>query len=440
LNLLTIGINHQIAPLEIREKVALTPEVISDAMKDLRSYLNQDEENNPSEVAILSTCNRTEIYCAANDHHIHDQQIQEKTIDWLSAQRRMNKSELTPYIQTEISSAAVRHVFRVGCGLDSMVLGETQILGQMKQAVAQAQQAGSIGTYLNQLFNKTFAVAKEVRGTTEISTHAISMASAAVRLSHRVLGAIDQQRILFIGAGEMINLCAAHFSGKSPKQITIANRTFERGEELARMIRDQGHPCESIALSEVPQRLAQFDIVVSCTASSLPIIGLGMVNTALKNRRHQPMVMIDLAVPRDIEPEISKLRDVYLYTVDDLGKVVKEGMEYRTNAVKSAEEIINLQVKNFMHWLAQRSSVPFITSLKQRSEELQRVEIEKAKKRLNRGEDPADVMTELARGLANKFMHGSLHSLHHVDDDSVDDYQKVLTKIFMTESKRGGSC
>jgi glutamyl-tRNA reductase len=206
------------------------------------------------------------------------------------------------------------------------------------------------------------------------------------------------------------------------------------------MIRDQGHPCESIALSEVPQRLAQFDIVVSCTASSLPIIGLGMVNTALKNRRHQPMVMIDLAVPRDIEPEISKLRDVYLYTVDDLGKVVKEGMEYRTNAVKSAEEIINLQVKNFMHWLAQRSSVPFITSLKQRSEELQRVEIEKAKKRLNRGEDPADVMTELARGLANKFMHGSLHSLHHVDDDSVDDYQKMLTKIFMTESKRGGSC
>jgi glutamyl-tRNA reductase len=206
------------------------------------------------------------------------------------------------------------------------------------------------------------------------------------------------------------------------------------------MIRDQGHPCESIALSEVPQRLAQFDIVVSCTASSLPIIGLGMVNTALKNRRHQPMVMIDLAVPRDIEPEISKLRDVYLYTVDDLGKVVKEGMEFRTNAVKSAEEIINLQVKNFMHWLAQRSSVPFITSLKQRSEELQRVEIEKAKKRLNRGEDPADVMTELARGLANKFMHGSLHSLHHVDDESVDDYQKVLTKIFMTESKRGGSC
>jgi glutamyl-tRNA reductase len=165
-----------------------------------------------------------------------------------------------------------------------------------------------------------------------------------------------------------------------------------------------------------------------------------MVNTALKNRRHQPMVMIDLAVPRDIEPEISKLRDVYLYTVDDLGKVVKEGMEFRTNAVKSAEEIINLQVKNFMHWLAQRSSVPFITSLKQRSEELQRVEIEKAKKRLNRGEDPADVMTELARGLANKFMHGSLHSLHHVDDESVDDYQKVLTKIFMTESKRGGSC
>jgi len=435
LNLLTIGINHQNASLDLREKVAFGPETLSDALIDLQKYLQT--QNHQSEVAILSTCNRTEIYCAANDSLLLPPEVESKTIDWLSQQHSIDAYEIKEFVQTSIASDAVRHVFRVGCGLDSMVLGETQILGQMKQAVQTAKQAGSMGTCLNQLFNKTFSVAKEVRTTTEISAHAVSMASAALRLSSRVLGDVSQQRVLFIGAGEMIQLCAAHFLGKKPRSITIANRTIERGESLAKYISDQGHPCDSIALSEVPQQLSQFDIVVSCTASSLPIIGLGMVNTALKKRKYSPMVMIDLAVPRDIEPEISKLRDVYLYTVDDLGDVVREGIGYRTNAIKSAEDIIDTQVKNFMHWLQHRSALPLIASLKQRSEDFQSIELEKAKRKIQRGEDPFEVMTELARALSNKFLHGSLHTLNHAEEYSIDECQKIVSKIFMSTGRKG---
>lgn len=436
MNLYSIGINHQTASVDLRERVAIGPEVLPDALNDLRLYLNQQSQNH-SEVAILSTCNRTEIYCAANDSLLIPEEVERKTIDWLSQQHGMGAGEIKDVIKTSIASDAVRHVFRVGCGLDSMVLGETQILGQMKQAVQTAQQAGSIGTCLNQLFNKTFSVAKEVRTNTEISTHAVSMASAALRLSSRILGEISQQRILFIGAGEMIHLCAVYFLGKKPKSITIANRTLERGEGLAQYIREQGFDCESIPLSDVPLLLSEFDIVVSCTASSLPIIGLGMVNTALKKRKYSPVVMIDLAVPRDIEPEISNLRDVYLYTVDDLGDVVREGVNYRSNAIKSAEEIIDLQVKNFMQWLQHRAAVPLITSLKQKSEDFQSIELDKAKRKIMRGEDPLEVMTELARALSNKFLHGSLHTLNHAEEFSIDECQKIVSKIFMTTGRRG---
>ncbi len=437
LNLLTIGIQHQVAPVHVREKVAFSESDLADALVDLRQYLNQSSLQSNSEVAILSTCNRTEIYCAANDQFVTPEQLQTKTIDWLSSAHGIAKTEIADFVKTSVASDAVRHVFRVGCGLDSMVLGETQILGQIKKAVHTAQQTGSIGTYLNQLFHRTFAVAKDVRTNTQISTHAVSMASAAVRLSERVLGDIAKQRILFIGAGDMIHLCALYFVGKNPRSIAIANRTIERGEGLAKYITEQGYACDSIALSDVTEKISQYDIVISCTASSLPIIGLGMVNTALKKRKFSPMVMIDLAVPRDIEPEISKLRDVYLYTVDDLGELVKEGNHLRLNAVKSAEEIIDVQVKNLMQWFSQRSSVPLINSLKQRSEELQLIELEKAKRKILRGEDPLEVMAELARALSNKFLHGSLHTLNHAEEFSIDECQKIVSKIFMSTGRKG---
>lgn len=436
MNLISIGINHHIAPLEVREKVALVPEIMPDALQDLQKYLSQSQAKDKSEVAILSTCNRTEIYCAANDQIITDQQVTDKTIDWLSQQKGFQADELTPYLNTSIASEAVRHVFRVGCGLDSMVLGETQILGQMKQAVQTAKQVGSMGTYLNQLFNKTFSVAKEVRTNTEINMHAISLASAALRLSTLVLGDVAEQRILFIGAGEMIQLCAAHFAAKNPKSITIANRSLERGELLAGYLRDQGRVSESIQLVELPSKLHQFDIVISCTASSLPIIGMGMVKTALKKRIRKPLVMIDLAVPRDIESEVSSLPDVYLYTVDNLGEVVKEGLGHRLSAVKSAEQIIDQQVSQFMQWLSQRAAVPLITSIKERSEAFQKLELEKAQKRLARGENPQEVMAELARALANKFLHGSFHLLHHQDEETFKDSERMLSQIYMMDHFR----
>ncbi len=436
MNLISIGINHHIAPLEVREKVALVPEIMPDALQDLQKYLSQSQAKDKSEVAILSTCNRTEIYCAANDQIITDQQVTDKTIDWLSQQKGFQSDELTPYLNTSIASDAVRHVFRVGCGLDSMVLGETQILGQMKQAVQTAKQVGSMGTYLNQLFNKTFSVAKEVRTNTEINMHAISLASAALRLSTLVLGDVAEQRILFIGAGEMIQLCAAHFAAKNPKSITIANRSLERGELLAGYLRDQGRVSESIQLVELPSKLHQFDIVISCTASSLPIIGMGMVKTALKKRTRKPLVMIDLAVPRDIESEVSSLPDVYLYTVDNLGEVVKEGLGHRLSAVKSAEQIIDQQVSQFMQWLSQRAAVPLITSIKERSEAFQKLELEKAQKRLARGENPQEVMAELARALANKFLHGSFHLLHHQDEETFKDSERMLSQIYMMDHFR----
>ena len=436
MNLISIGINHHIAPLEVREKVALVPEIMPDALQDLQKYLSQSQAKDKSEVAILSTCNRTEIYCAANDQIITDQQVTDKTIDWLSQQKGFQADELTPYLNTSIASDAVRHVFRVGCGLDSMVLGETQILGQMKQAVQTAKQVGSMGTYLNQLFNKTFSVAKEVRTNTEINMHAISLASAALRLSTLVLGDVAEQRILFIGAGEMIQLCAAHFAAKNPKSITIANRSLERGELLAGYLRDQGRVSESIQLVELPSKLHQFDIVISCTASSLPIIGMGMVKTALKKRTRKPLVMIDLAVPRDIESEVSSLPDVYLYTVDNLGEVVKEGLGHRLSAVKSAEQIIDQQVSQFMQWLSQRAAVPLITSIKERSEAFQKLELEKAQKRLARGENPQEVMAELARALANKFLHGSFHLLHHQDEETFKDSERMLSQIYMMDHFR----
>ena len=436
MNLIALGINHHIAPIEVREKVALVPEMMPDALQDLQKYLRQSHQDTQSEVAILSTCNRTEIYCAANDQFLSNQQVTAKTIDWLSQQKGLHTSELSPYLNTSIASDAVRHVFRVGCGLDSMVLGETQILGQMKQAVQTAQGVGSMGTYLNQLFSKTFLVAKEVRTHTEISTHAISLASAAIRLSSAVLGDISKQKILFIGAGEMIQLCAAHFASKNPQSITIANRSLERGELLASYLRDQGRNCDSIPLGDLPTQLHQFDIVISCTASSLPIIGLGMVKTAVNQRLRKPLVMIDLAVPRDIEAEVRSLPDVYLYTIDDLGQVAKEGMDHRLNAVKSAEQIIDHQVSQFMQWLSQRAAVPLITSIKERSEAFQKIELEKAHKKLLKGENPQEVMAELARALANKFLHGSFHLLHHQEAMALKDSEKMLSKIFMMENAR----
>jgi len=429
MQLLTLGINHHTAPIEVRERVAFGPEVISSALHDFRSFIGSKAPMHYTEATILSTCNRTEIYCACNENP-QIEVLQNASIQWLSGTQGVAQEDLEPHIYSLPQSQAVRHAFRVASGLDSMVLGETQILGQMKDAVRHADEVGALGTYLNQLFQKSFAVAKEVRGTTAIGASSISMAAAAVRLAERVFGDISSQKILFIGAGEMIQLCSVHFAAKHPKHVGVANRTLERGQDLADTLSIQGLDTESIRLSDLPTHLAEFDIVISCTASSLPIIGLGMVENAVKKRRRKPIVMIDLAVPRDIESEVARLNDVYLYTVDDLGEIVKSGLGNRQAAVGQAEAIIETRVAHFMHWLETRDQVPLIQELRQKGNQLQQIELERAKKRLLKGENPQEVLDALAQGLTNKFLHGSLHALQHLQGPERETLIKLLPELF----------
>lgn len=411
----TLGINHHSAPLAIRERVAFNAEKLHQALADLT-------HNHPvKEVAILSTCNRTEIYCAAETPDV--------VIDWLAQYHQVERSEILPYLYTHDQPAAIRHAFRVASGLDSMVIGEPQILGQMKDAVRVAEESGTLGTQLHKLFQRSFSVAKEVRSTTAIGANIVSMAAAGVHLAERIFESIDTQRILFIGAGEMIELCAAHFCARQPKQVTIANRTIERGRALAERFNGT-----AIRLDELGEHLAQHDIVVSCTASPLPIIGLGMVERAVKVRRHRPMFMVDLAVPRDIEEEVGELDDVFLYTVDDLAQVVENGMESRQAAVLDAENIIACRVQDFIVWLQGRDTVPVIRSLRDSAERMRRHELEHAIKLLAKGESPEKVLDHLSHRLTNKLLHAPTQSLNLAEGQERAELQSAASRLFHLHS------
>ncbi|KAF1053974.1 MAG: Glutamyl-tRNA reductase [Burkholderia gladioli] len=402
MQLLTIGINHHTAPVALRERVAFPLEQIQAALSTLTGVFMRRQAPNAPEAAILSTCNRTELYCATDDRAARDAAVR-----WLAEFHGIAPDELAPHVYSLPQSEAVRHAFRVASGLDSMVLGETQIVGQMKNAVRTASEAGALGTYLNQLFQHTFAVAKEVRTTTEIGAQSVSMAAAAVRLAQRIFESIADQKVLFIGAGEMIELCATHFAAQAPRELVITNRTAERGAKLAERFGGRAMP-----LSELPTRMHEFDIIVSCTVSTLPIIGLGAVERAVKARRHRPIFMVDLAVPRDIEPEVGELKDVFLYTVDDLGAIVREGNASRQAAVAQAEAIIETRVQNFMQWLDSRSVVPIIRHMHTQADALRRAEVERAQKMLARGDDPAAVLDALSQALTNKLIHGPTSALN----------------------------
>ncbi|MCS6764724.1 MAG: glutamyl-tRNA reductase [Candidatus Protistobacter heckmanni] len=433
MQLLTIGINHNTAPVALRERVVFPLEHIKPVLGQLLELLpagqRGETERAGPEAAILSTCNRTELYCAAaNDEPAEANRS--RALAWLADYHQIRQADLAPHLYALPQSDAVRHAFRVASGLDSMVLGETQILGQMKDAVRTAGEAGALGTYLNQLFQRTFAVAKEVRGTTEIGAHSVSMAAAVVKLAQRIFDRLDKQKVLFIGAGEMIELCATHFAAQRPALAVVANRSIERGERLAERMAEQGIASSAMPLSDLPQRMAEFDIVVSCTASTLPIIGLGAVERALRARRHRPMLMVDLAVPRDIEAEVGQLSDVFLYTVDDLGAIVSQGNAMRQAAVQQAEAIIETRVQNFMHWAENRSVVPVIRALHSQGEALRQMELERAKRMLARGDDPQAVLEALASALTNKFLHGPTHALSHTQGSERDTLLKLLPELF----------
>ncbi len=418
-----LGLNHTTAPLDLRGRFAFALDQIAPTLQSLRSSFASGRHPQV-EAAIISTCNRTEIYCAS-EHVALDH-----TFGWLAQSGGVAPALLRSHAYTLHDDEAARHAFRVASGLDSMVLGEAQILGQMKDAVRAAETAGALGSTLNQLFQRSFAVAKEVRTATEIGAHSISMAAAAVRLAGQLFEDLHQTRVLFVGAGEMIDLAATHFAAKEPKSIAIANRTLERGEKLASRFGG-----EAMRLADLPTRLAEFDIVVSCTASTLPIIGLGAVERALKARKHRPMFMVDLAVPRDIEPEVKALEDIYLYTVDDLAQVVQQGQANRQAAVAQAEVIIDAGVQSFMHWLGQRGTVPLIQQLNAQADEWRAAEMARARKLLARGESVDAVLEAMSRGLTQKMMHGAMAELHAGDAASREQTAQTISRLFLRKER-----
>jgi glutamyl-tRNA reductase len=413
-----LGINHTTAPLDLRGRFAFASGQIAPTLQALRQALSRPE------AAILSTCNRTEIYCTGEHHDI------EPAIEWLARSGGVSPGLLRSHAYALQDGLAARHAFRVASGLDSMVLGEAQILGQMKNAVRAADQAGALGTTLNQLFQRSFAVAKEVRSSTEIGLHSISMAAAAVRLASQLFEDLGKIRVLFVGAGEMIELAATHFAAANPKSMAVANRTLERGEKLAARF-----GAEVMRLADLPARLHEFDAVISSTASQLPIIGLGAVERALKARKHRPMFMVDLAVPRDIEPEVKALEDVYLYTVDDLAHVVQAGQASRQAAVAQAEAIIDAGVLSFLHWMDQRGSVPLIQQLNAQANEWRALELARAHKLLARGEPVDAVLEILSKGITQKLLHGAMAELNAGDVAARERAGTAIQRFFLRKER-----
>ncbi len=402
MHVLSIGLNHTTAPVEVRERAAVAAEHLDDALSDISTRTGIEE------ATILSTCNRTEVYCQVPEQNI------EVVSDWLCDFHELRKDEVAPFLYTFPDQAAVKHAFRVAAGLDSMVIGEPQILGQMKTAFAKAHKNGNTGKVLNRLFQHTFSVAKEIRTSTSIGSHAVSVAYAAVSLSKQIFSDIAQQTVLLVGAGETIELTCRHLYAQGVRKIIVANRTVERAEGFAKEF-----GAEIISLHELPTRLPDADMVFSSTASTLPILGKGAFESALRQRKNKPVLVVDLAIPRDVEQEVGDLSNVYLYTVDDLQQVVSENLESRKNAAIEAEKIVEEQTLQFMHWFNNLQSIPTIRQLRDRTSTIRDNELETAKRRLKAGEDPSVVLEHFAHALSQKFMHHPTESLRQKHDEAL---------------------
>ena len=394
--LFTLGINHKTAPVAIRERLSVSEGELGDALHSLRSGVLLPE------TAILSTCNRTEVYFREGGPH-----SEHRVLDWLGGYHGIDRDELKPYLYLHHDGSAVRHTLRVASGLDSMVLGEPQILGQMKTAYQHAHNAGTLGRSLERLFQHAFSTAKDVRSQTAIGQSAVSVAFAAVSLSRQIFGDLKSLTALVIGAGETIELALQHLAGHGIGRVIVANRTAERAQAVAE--RFDG---EAISLNHLPERLAEADIVISSTAAPLPILGKGAVERALRKRRHKPMFMVDIAVPRDIEPEVGQLEDVYLYTVDDLQEVIDENMASRQAAAAQAEEIITQRAGEFMRWLRARDSVDSIRQLRECADSVRNESLARAQAMLRAGKSPEEALQLLAHTLTNKLMHAPCKSLN----------------------------
>jgi glutamyl-tRNA reductase len=407
MHLLAFGVNHKTAPVDIRERVSFSPDLLDGALQELVGRPNVHE------AAILSTCNRTELYCCVENPAAVD------TVEsWFSDYHELQLQDLKPYLYVHPGNEAVRHLLRVASGLDSLVLGEPQILGQVKDAYRTATDAGTMGSTLNRLCQHTFKVAKQVRTDTAIGASPVSVAFAAVSLSKQIFSNFENHTALMIGAGETIELAARHLKEQNIGRMIIANRTVERAHTLAEEV-----GAYAISLSDIPAHLAEADIIISSTASPLPILGKGAVETAIKARKRKPMLMVDIAVPRDIESQVGDMADVYLYTVDDLQDIIEEGLQSRRDAAEQAEEIIDSQVSDFMSWIKAQESINVVRSYRESLESIKRQELEKALQMLQSSNEPEDILKRLAHNLTNKLAHAPTKRLR---DASMNGHSHIL--------------
>jgi glutamyl-tRNA reductase len=410
--LIALGINHRTAPVELRERVVFTPERMQEALRDLIG------QPGVQEAAILSTCNRTELYVGS------EEDTGETVALWLSRFHHLDEATLRPYLYTLRDADTVRHMLRVASGLDSMILGEPQILGQMKSAYQHAAQAGSVDTLLSRLFQHTFSVAKQVRTDTAIGASPVSVAFAAVSLARQIFGELEGHTALLIGAGETVELAARHLHEHRLGRIIVANRTVEHAHSLAALFNGYG-----IGLDEIPAHLAEADIVISSTASTTPIVTLPVVKKALKVRKHRPIFMVDIAVPRDIDPRVSELDDIYLYTVDDLQEVIQENLKSRQAAAHQAEEMIDVQVNHFIAWQRSLDAVSTIRQLRTQAEARRDEVLHKARQQLASGKDPEQVLEYLAHTLTNKLIHQPSIHLRQAGSDGRTDLLEAAREL-----------
>jgi glutamyl-tRNA reductase len=411
--LLNLGINHKTAPVDIREKIAFGPDIVVAALRGLR------EQAGAEEAVILSTCNRTEIYASVSDSSI------DAISDWICDFHGIDKSQLTPYLYAHTDKDCVTHLMQVASGLDSLVLGEPQILGQVKDAYQVSVSTKSSGKMLDRLFQHTFSVAKQVRTDTAIGSSPVSVAFAAVNLAKQIFADLSEQTALLIGAGETIELAARHLHQQGIKHIIIANRTIEKAAALASEF--EGY---AIGLQDLPAHLAEADIVIASTASPLPILGKGMVESALKARKHQPIFMVDIAVPRDIETEVGKLDDIYLYTVDDLETVIEENKQSRMMAAEEAAEIIEQQTHNFLEWLKSLDAVSLIQSYRTQAEDARDEVLERAIRQVENGKNPQEALQFLAHTLTNRLLHTPCAKMREAGSNGHSELLDAADKLF----------
>lgn len=410
---LALGINHKTASVDVRERVAFTPEQLVEALQQLC------QRTGTREAAILSTCNRSELYIEQGTAQA------ETVLQWLAEYHQLSPQDLRACAYVHEDAEAVRHMMRVAAGLDSLVLGEPQILGQMKSAYAVAREAGTVGPMLGRLFQATFSAAKQVRTDTAIGENPVSVAFAAVSLARQIFSDLQRSQALLIGAGETITLVARHLHEQGVKRIVVANRTLERAKVLA-----EEFGAHAVLLADIPQELVNSDIVISSTASQLPILGKGAVESALKQRRHKPIFMVDIAVPRDIEPEVGELDDVYLYTVDDLHDVVAENLKSRQGAAQAAEEMVSGGVNDFMGRLRELAAVDVLRAYRQQGERLRDEELQKAQRLLANGGNAEEVLAQLARGLTNKLLHAPSVQLKKLSAEGRLDALAMAQELF----------